>query len=205
MLARLQNPAQSTNIEESENWPESVPALLVSVDDVRNEFYSRVRRLRIGSGLLRLVQDFMTSQGYKGLDWDQRPSGISILDVMVDVLRGKLGSGIKFLGTMVKYANILLFGRMNNFNKVWNRKLKTSQLSELLEKLHVFFHSLSSVVRSNEEEARAKIVVSRSALPEQIDDDNMSTISSQLAESVGEWLTEYLKFASRPYSISGHD
>lgn len=147
----------------------------------------------------------MTSQGYKGLDWDQRPSGISILDVMVDVLRGKLGSGIKFLGTMVKYANILLFGRMNNFNKVWNRKLKTSQLSELLEKLHVFFHSLLSVVRSNEEEARAKIVVSRSALPEQIDDDNMSTISSQLAESVGEWLTEYLKFASRPYSISGHD
>jgi hypothetical protein len=75
-----------------------------------------------------------------------------------------------------------------------HRKLKTSQLSLLLEQLHVFFHSMPPAVRSNEEEARAKIVFSRSAFPEQMDDDDVSVIGSQLAESVGEWLAEYLTY-----------
>jgi hypothetical protein len=48
----------------------------------------------------------MKSQGYKGLEWDRHPGGFNILDVMVEVLRNKMSSGIKYLGTMVRYASI---------------------------------------------------------------------------------------------------
>ncbi|KAF9467688.1 origin recognition complex subunit 3 N-terminus-domain-containing protein [Collybia nuda] len=178
LLTRLQGSAQSTDKEQGADWPDTIPALIATIDYARTTFYSRIRRLRIGSRLIQLVQKFMKTQGYKGLDWDQRPGGSSILDVMVDILRGKLGAGVKFLGTMVK-------------------KLKARQLSVLLEEIHIFFQTLPTALRSNEEEAREKIMASRSALPEQMDID-ISAISSQLAESIGEWLVEYLNNLLRP-------
>jgi origin recognition complex subunit 3 len=45
----------------------------------------------------------MTQQGYKGLNWDQHSEGTPILDVMIDVMRGKVEPDVKVLGSMVRY------------------------------------------------------------------------------------------------------
>jgi origin recognition complex subunit 3 len=49
----------------------------------------------------------MMRQGYKGLNWAEHSEGTPILDVMIDVMRGKAGSDVKFLGSMVRYLTFL--------------------------------------------------------------------------------------------------
>ncbi|KAF5384129.1 hypothetical protein D9615_003352 [Tricholomella constricta] len=174
LLTRLQPSAETAAATIASDWSkQTLSSLITSIDNARTSFYSRVRRLRIGFGIVKLVQDFMTKQGYKGLDWGLHPGGVSILDVMNDVLRGKSGSDVKFLGTMV-------------------RKLRVTQLGALLELLHTYFNSMPSMVRSGEEEARTKLVFSINALPSQTADEDVSGIGSQVAASFGEWLVDYV-------------
>ncbi|KAG5642531.1 hypothetical protein DXG03_002604 [Asterophora parasitica] len=156
-------------------------SLISSVDDARTLFYSRARRLRIGFGILKLVQAFMTNQGYKGLNWAHQPGGMGILDVMNDALRGKLGSDIKYLGTMV-------------------RKLRTVQLEALLEAIHAYFHDMPSDVRSREEQARTKIVLSMNALRQR--EESVGEADSQAAASFGEWLVDYMNNLLTPLEES---
>ncbi|GLB39805.1 putative origin recognition complex (ORC) subunit 3 N-terminus [Lyophyllum shimeji] len=159
-------------------WSEqTLPTLIASVNNARGSFRARARRLRTGFGILKLVQKFMEQQGYKGLGWNL-PGGAGILDVMNDVLLGKIGQDVKFLGTMVK-------------------KLRGAQLGALLEILHTYFNSLPSRIRSSEEEARTKLVFSINALPHETVDDT-SGIASQVAASFGEWLVEYLNGVLAP-------
>ncbi|KAG6902728.1 hypothetical protein C0995_012392 [Termitomyces sp. Mi166 len=172
LLSRLQSFETSSNANDR-NWTkQSISSLIAATDNARTDMYSRARRLRIGFGIVKLIQDFMTSQGYKGLDWDNPIKGIGNIDVMISALRGGLGSDVKFLGTMVK-------------------KLKTSQLGTLLDSMHAFFNSLPLVVRSSEEEARMNLVVAINALPPRGDDD-VTGASSQIAANFADWLVKYL-------------
>lgn len=79
-----------------------VATVIASMDNARVAFKTRARRLRLGFGILKLIQDFMTEQGYKGLAWDKHPDGLALLEVMADVLRGTVGPDIKFLGSMIR-------------------------------------------------------------------------------------------------------
>ncbi|KAG6853066.1 hypothetical protein C0991_007136 [Blastosporella zonata] len=172
VLARLQSSpsTDSSNLE----WPnQSLPPLIAAIDDTRAFAYSRARRVRIGFRLIKLIQDFMASQGYKGLNWGSDTRAIAIMDVMIAALQGGLGSDIKYLGIMVK-------------------KLRTAQLGALLNEMHFFFNSLPVDVRSREEEARTNLVLAINALPQQVDDD-VTAATSQVAANFGDWLVKYLK------------
>jgi origin recognition complex subunit 3 len=126
----------------------------------------------------------MMQQGYKGLNWAQHSEGTPILDVMIDVMRGKAGTDVKFLGSMVRYLTFpATFMTSSLTIGFMSRKLKSDQLTTLLEGLHAYLHSMPSGVKVHEEDARAKLVISLDVLPKQVDED----ISS------GKWLVEYLK------------
>ncbi|KAF8062222.1 origin recognition complex subunit 3 N-terminus-domain-containing protein [Lyophyllum atratum] len=179
LFARLQASEGSPSADASEWSQKSLQSLATSINDARTLFYARARRLRIGLGIMRHVQEFMAKQGYKGLDWGQHPGGVGILDVINDLLCGKLGSDIKFLGNMV-------------------RKLRGAQLGALLETLHVYFNDMPSTIRSSEEEARTKVIFTINSLPQPTNDDDVSGIASQVAGGFGEWLIEYLNSLLAP-------
>jgi origin recognition complex subunit 3 len=103
LLMRLNTPSNPSEAEVTDWSQQTLPQILAAVDKARTEFYRRARRLRIGFGLIKLAQEFMMQQGYKGLNWNQHPEGTPVLDVMIDVMRGKVGSDVKFLGSMVRY------------------------------------------------------------------------------------------------------
>lgn len=162
LLTRLHtsNPPEADGTDWSQ---QTLPRILVAVDEARIEFYHRARRVRIGFGIIKLVQEFLTQQGHKGLNWDRHSERTPVLDVMIDVMRGKVGSNVKVLGSIV-------------------RKLKTDQLSSLLEAVHAYLHSMPSEVKAREENARARLVLAINALPKQVGEDM----------SNGTWLVEYV-------------
>ncbi|RDB19721.1 Origin recognition complex subunit 3 [Hypsizygus marmoreus] len=173
LITRMQTPPQDPASLPAAEWaPQSLPALVTAIDTARSDFRSRARCLRIGFRIIKLIQEFMKRQGYKGLDWNRHPGGLGIFDVMTDILRGTLGSDIKFLGTMV-------------------RKLRAGQLGSLLEELHGYFNSMPSELRASEQEARMKLVFTLNALPEDMEEDTTG-VGSQLAGNFGEWLVGYL-------------
>ena len=93
---------------EGTDWSQhTLPRILATVDEARKEFYHRARRVRVGFGIIKLVQEFMMQQGYKGLNWNQHPEGTPVLDMMIDIMRAKVGSDIQILGSMVRYLAFL--------------------------------------------------------------------------------------------------
>jgi hypothetical protein len=52
--------------------------------------------MRLGFGLVRMVQGFMLNQGYKGIDSNP------VSGMMSAAMKGRLGKEIKYLGTMVR-------------------------------------------------------------------------------------------------------
>jgi hypothetical protein len=55
--------------------------------------------MRLGFGLIRLVQGFMVKQGHRGIDSDQVRT---LYGMMSAAMKGRLGREIKYLGTMVR-------------------------------------------------------------------------------------------------------
>ncbi|KAG6820628.1 hypothetical protein H0H93_014231 [Arthromyces matolae] len=117
-----------------------IESLVGLTDDARKSLSTRARRLRLGFHIIKILQDFMTSQGYKGISWWNDINGNGIVDAIIVALRGELGPDIKYLGTMVK-------------------KLRPSQLAALFDAMHSFFNALPVHVRSAEEEARTTLVL----------------------------------------------
>lgn len=107
ILTRLNSTSNPAETEGTDWSQQTLRRILALVDEARAEFYHRARRIRIGFTIIKFVQEFMMQQGYKGLNWEQHPEGTPILDMMVDVLRGKIGSDVKFLGSMVRYLPFL--------------------------------------------------------------------------------------------------
>jgi origin recognition complex subunit 3 len=107
ILTRLNSTSDHAETEGTDWSQQTLPRTLTLVDEARSELYHRVRKIRIGFTIIKFVQEFMMQQGYKGSNWDQRPEGTPILDMMIDVLRGKIGSDVKFLGSMVRYLPFL--------------------------------------------------------------------------------------------------
>jgi len=75
------------------------------VDNVRAEFYSRHRNLRVGFAVMRRMQSFLRSNHHKGLDWSaDLENGSGLCEAMLDVLRGSLMRDVKHLGMITKYV-----------------------------------------------------------------------------------------------------
>lgn len=110
-VAALQKPAAYPFVQSlltrihipSKEWKgQTIPSLLARVDDARSIFYSHARRMRVGFSVLRLTQNFMVRQGYKGLKWDEDIETGPLCAVMVAALRGTLGRSIKDLAMMIR-------------------------------------------------------------------------------------------------------
>ncbi|KAG5338495.1 hypothetical protein C0989_007267 [Termitomyces sp. Mn162] len=169
MLSRLQSFNPSSGRDRSIS---SIPSLIAATDDARNSMYSRARQMRVGFGIVKLIQDFMTSQGYKGLDWDNSAKGVDIIDVMIGALQGDLRSDVKYLGTMIK-------------------KLEISQLETLFGNLHTFYNALPLYIRSSEEEARMNVILAINAIPPS-GDDGVPGVSPLVAANFAGWLVKYI-------------
>jgi origin recognition complex subunit 3 len=101
--------AVSVRIQEDEdvNMDDRSPCRRVidRVDNVRAEFYSRHRNLRVGFAVMRRMQTFLRSNHHKGLDWSaDLESGSGLCEAMLDVLRGNLMRDVKHLGMITKYV-----------------------------------------------------------------------------------------------------
>ena len=75
------------------------------VDNVRTNFYSHYRNLRVGFAVMLRMQTFLRSNHYKGLDWlADLENGRGLCEAMVDVLRGSFMRDVKHLGMITKYV-----------------------------------------------------------------------------------------------------
>jgi origin recognition complex subunit 3 len=98
IVTRVHNPGTVPDVDHATRWLEQdVPALLNSIDEARQEFKMRARRVRIAFWLMKLIRDFMLRHGYKSA----APEG-SVPELMIAAVSGKLGKESKYLGTMVK-------------------------------------------------------------------------------------------------------
>jgi origin recognition complex subunit 3 len=105
LATRLTIPSSdSIHAMESEDWLSQTPSVLVAqVNQARESFYAHARNLRIGFGIMMRIQAFLEKEGYKGLQWSANPHKEGgLCEAMVDVLRGKVGGDIKFLGMLTK-------------------------------------------------------------------------------------------------------
>ena len=79
---------------------QSVDGIIETVNKAREDFYTGMRDVRVGFGIMWTIQAELKKLGYKGLEWG---SGDDVgVDVMIDLLRGRLGRDVKQLGMIVK-------------------------------------------------------------------------------------------------------
>lgn len=110
LAARLQ--LNSSNFKSKQSF---VTTLIDTVHDARMDFRSRVRRIRAGFGMMQLIQQFLENESYRGLGWNKE-GGITLFQVMIDILRNKFGPYIEGLRVIL-------------------RKLRREQISEVLRLL----------------------------------------------------------------------
>ncbi|KAL4253363.1 ORC3 family protein [Abortiporus biennis] len=183
LLTRVWSDASSQENNEVEaqiNWKApSIPDLLQTVSDAKEESSKRTQKFRLGYQVLTVIQKFMKAEGYRttsNSEGEQPP-----MDLMVKVAKGKATSDVRYLALMVK-------------------KLSATQLDSLLSQLHQFFQNrLTPAMRREEEAARVRIVSEMVKLQHAIredegqeDDLRTSPSIAQIATSVGDWLSEYI-------------
>lgn len=76
------------------------------VQDASQSFFKRVKRIRLAFHLVKLVQEYMESQGYKGLNWEKEDRSAAVVLLMVDVLEApsEVELDARHLAAMIRYA-----------------------------------------------------------------------------------------------------
>jgi hypothetical protein len=85
---------------------DQVAGIIEAIDKAREDFHVRTRDVRVGFGVMCVVQAELRRRGYKGLEWGD---GDVDVDVMLGLLRGRLGRDVRQLGTIVKWVFVLVF------------------------------------------------------------------------------------------------
>ena len=193
LTTRLTVPSSdSQKAMKSQDWrSQTTFAIIDKVDRARESFYSHARNLRIGFGIMMRMQTFLEKQGYKGLQWsaDLHKEG-GLCEVMVDVLRGKLGRDIKLLGMFTKSIPYFFTNFRTDFLHC-TRKLKPNELHGILEELVTFF-DISSQVLLDYPEVHKTITLFQSLLPS--DTHNNVQVYSDVANRLSEWTKMFLKY-----------
>ncbi|KAI0080397.1 hypothetical protein K474DRAFT_1769394 [Panus rudis PR-1116 ss-1] len=165
------------------NWRQPDPAELLKVVSIAHAASrKRAQRMKFGANVLRIVQTFMRSHGYKS---SHSGTDESESEMFARIVRGRASKDAKYLGMAVK-------------------KLSAKQLKELLSSLYQFFASNSSLLlRHNEEDPRVRLMGHMNSVPNeaiQQDDEGgdpefrvVHPAVPPIASSVGEWLTEYIE------------
>ena len=189
--ARLRSTQHHNSLTTADVEKRYSPATVAAaIDDTRAGFCSRATHLRLGFGIVKLIQEFLTAEGYKGLGWNNEREGVAVLDVFVDVLRGTFDPEIKALGGIVRYGGFPVeFSKRISFND--HRKLRMNQLTDLLEKLDAYFNSMPTELHRGEV-AREKIVLLLNGL-RHLDDSHVLEADVQMKNTFADWLVGYLK------------
>lgn len=176
---------------ESEDLLSQTSAIVAQVDRARESFYVHAQNLRIGFGIMMLMQTFLEKQGYKGLQWSADPHKEGgLCEAMVDVLRGKVGGDIKHLGMLTKSISYF-FAAFHTDTFHCARKLKPNQLDDILEELLSFFDA-SSHILSDDQEARTSIVLFQSLLSNDTYDKPNVKVYSDVANRLSQWTKTFL-------------
>ncbi|TRM69348.1 origin recognition complex subunit 3 N-terminus-domain-containing protein [Schizophyllum amplum] len=138
---------------------------LTERETARKVFHAEARKVRMGLGIARCVNAFISAQGHRGLPWDA-----DMLTIMSGVLRGRPPPDLKHLIRMVKL-------------------LEASELSALLEELRALLASLTDA-RDAEVEVREYIRALGSTHQDQ-EDDEVEPYRA-IGTEFGEWLAVYL-------------
>jgi hypothetical protein len=73
------------------------------VNNLRANFFSCYRNLRLGFAVIVRMQTFLRSYYYKGLDWSaDLENGGGLCGAMLDLLRGNLVRDVKHLGMITR-------------------------------------------------------------------------------------------------------
>ncbi|KAK0194515.1 origin recognition complex subunit 3 N-terminus-domain-containing protein [Armillaria mellea] len=153
----------------SEAWHEQpLPTLIAAVDEAREGFHARVRKLRLAFEVIMVLHEFFARLGYKSVERDAHHS-IALLRVAVDLVKGRSTKHVETLSSLV-------------------RKLKFSEMHSFLGVLQTYYHDAPADIR-NGDGLHIEIFISR--LPQE-DDGQYSENMRQLAIDIGDWLLNYL-------------
>ncbi len=85
-----------------EAWHEQpLPTLIAVVDEAREVFHARVRKLRLAFELMMVVHQFLALLGYKSVERDAHHN-TALLRVAVDLVKGRSTKHIETLSSLVR-------------------------------------------------------------------------------------------------------
>lgn len=169
----------------------NIPQTIDNVNDARHTFYSRLRSLRLGFGVIICIQSFLEDKGYKGLDWSVNAKKGGLCNAMINVLKDHFTRDVKELVRYTRFVNSVVLYTSRSFIP---RKLKRDEAAILVDRLHEFFSGLPPSVRTQEEAplaqlARMKFSVSESGV-------NIDP-AADLSANISQWVTQYLEYVER--------
>ncbi|KAF8902561.1 origin recognition complex subunit 3 N-terminus-domain-containing protein [Gymnopilus junonius] len=148
----------------------NIPQVIENVNHARQIFYSRLRSLRLGFGIMICIQSFLEKEGYRGLEWSIAANKGVICDAMINLLKGHFTRDVKEL---VRYT----------------RKLKQDELRSLLDRLHALFLYLPPRVRTEEKKSLDQLGRMKTSLEES---NSRANASADISASLSEWVGQYL-------------
>lgn len=158
------------------------------IDRAREGFSSQSLRMRLGLSLLRLFYDAVQGQEF---DDRRAPPKFSLLEMMLNALRGNIHKYAQRLGQYIRYIYMLETLRLDV--KPLLRHLDECQLTTLLDQLHELFEHpplLKDQKRAREEVSGLLSLVIDKVKPVQ-----------QVARDLCEWLEEYLECVRQAHPI----
>jgi len=87
-------------------------------------------------------------------------------------------------------------------DRLFSRKLKATELRNILDILNHYFFNMPSHVRTQEQEARTQITLLRSRISDSDDDADPPT---EIASIFSDWLVKYLRFVTSFMILLGYD
>ncbi|KAF4579567.1 hypothetical protein EYR40_000253 [Pleurotus pulmonarius] len=166
ILARVHSQSEQADAELVDLWRQAtIDSLFQSVDKERAAFRNHSRQSRIWLKILILARVFLLKENVIKEAPDKPRSSIDLISSYLD---GDLEGDLQALAKGIK-------------------KLGSYQLRALLDDLHDFFSEVPASSQSLVEAPRSKCISLLTSLP---DEEDVTGVSGQLAESVSIWLLQ---------------
>ncbi|KAK7448828.1 Origin recognition complex subunit 3 [Stygiomarasmius scandens] len=180
IMARLHTSGDEDKITaleaEVKDWEiGNITSLIKTVESARSEFYCNYRRMRLGFKIIKIIDEFLVSRGYKGLDLE-RVHGPGMPRVFVALLKGSLARDVKGIRLIIS-------------------KLRREELANFLDELGHLFDGLPQSLAETETEAAdefERFVKDYNAFEGDNGAESELQNTKQIAGRVGTWLSQYI-------------
>ena len=166
----------------------NVPRIIDNVNDARRAFYSRLRSLRLGFGVMICIQSFLEDGGYKGLDWSVDAKKGGLCTAMINLLKGHFTRDVKEL---VRYTRFVDSMASNVDCSTMLRKLRRDELTTLSGRLHEIFSGLPPSVLSEERASLDQLARIKNSVSESGASD---VPPADISASLSDWVAQYLGY-----------